>query len=299
MGLTMANFLSCTGTVQSLLSLYNKMFAETAKNHEQNMIGLAKKVSELAVDITTKTTNAASTLKHNSEVAATKIGGKIETYVQNLKNQIKVESGANFAENQETQYQNVAYSTELNADSNVLKAMFSNFYNQAFNFTSSTLMDVLDTPYKVNTAAIFTEAIATPVNDKSCFAIKGQVKAQLETQKDGINQAFFNQYAKSVSDAKSYFSNVKTEISGATITVNNTAACNAVVDSITKEAIDLFASSISNADHNADFYANNTDIQLITDSFKQDVCVTDLASVVTEINSGLEVLGQINVVEIA
>ncbi len=294
----MANFLSCTGTVQSLLSFYNKMFVETAKNHEQKMSALAKKVSEIAVDMTTKTTNAASTLKHNSEVVATKISDKTDAYVQGLKNQIKVVSGASFDETQEIKYQNLAYSTELNADSNALKGMFNNFYNQAFNFTSNTLMDVLDTPYKVNTAAIFTEALATPVNDQSCFAIKGKVKAQLETQKNAISQAFDDQYKGSVTESKKYFADVTTEISGAKIIVNNTAACNAVVDNITKEAIDQFAASISNVDHDANFYADNVDIKSITDSFKQDVCGTELSSVVSEINAGLEVLGQINVAEI-
>lgn len=207
---------------------------------------------------------------------------------------MKLVSNASFNEAQEVQYQNLAYSQKLIEDNKALKGIFNTIYDQAHDFTSKTLNNILDTPYKVNTVTSFAEAVAKPVNDNSCFAVKGKVKAQLETQKDTINKAFADQYTASVTDATKYFNGVKAEISAAKITVNNAAECNAVVDSITQEAIDLFAASISGVDHDIDFYANNSNIKSAQDSFKQDLCVTDLSTVVNDINSGLEVLGQIN-----
>ena len=287
----MADFLSCSGTVQALLNLYNKGFAQEAAGHKKALVALKNKVATSTADANTAATNTVDMLGQKKQGALNKFDQSFNQYSLSLKNAIKIASNATFDQDQESAYTELSRSQEIEDHSKALKSMFEALYTNGANFVAHDLAEKLNNPYAVNTEVSYDAPIATPASKNSCFAVKIGVKDELEGQKAQMKQGFTTDLGNAQTGAADFFTHIKnTMIPNARgKVVLDGEACATPLKDLTAEMVDHFASAIADSQlGGVDSFLNASDVQTIVQSFEQSTCGALAAEVVDDVNAGLD-----------
>lgn len=287
----MADFLSCSGTVQALLNLYNKGFAQEAAGHKKALVALKNKVATSTADANTAATNTVDMLGQKKQGALNKFDQSFNQYSLSLKNAIKLASNAKFDQDQESAYTKLPSSQEIEDHSKALKSMFEALYTNGANFVAHDLAEELNNPYAVNTEVSYDAPIATPASKNSCFAVKTGVKAELEGQKNQMKQDFATDLRDAQTDATNFFKHINnTMIPNAKgKVVLDEKACVTSLKDLTTKMVDHFASAIADSKlYGVDNFLSASEVQPIVRSFKQSTCGALATEVVGDVKAGLD-----------